>query len=377
MLRLDICTLVDHLPDPHTHRHNETQREKYATLMAMAEHGEQGGFGGFWVGEHHASYYIAPSPQMILAAAAMRTKTIQLGTAISLLPNSDPVRLAEEFATLDLLSNGRAELGLGSGITQHTYKLFGQKLEDADGLSRENLDLLETLWTQEEVNWTGKYRTPIEDTRLEPRTLSGKAIPITRATSGSERTVRDAAQRGHKLALHTVLGTFSDSRAAADLYRQAYRESGNDPAGMKVVATVYAYLAPDGAKARTYFEPYRLNYFVYSGALVNAKGRNQNLVARREAIGGQHTDTRQAEMIGSPSEVIEMIEKAYEDLNGFDELKILFDVGGLPREQTLRSIDLFAEKVLPHVAGLGGSSHRSQPNPAGIAERADVDRHPR
>ena len=353
MVRFDICSLVDHLPDPHTHNYNESQQGRFQSVIEMARRGDEAGYGGFWVGEHHASAYIAPSPQMILAAAAMRTKSLRLGTAVSLLPNSDPVRVAEEFAMLDLLSNGRAELGFGSGITEHTFALFGQRVEDAPAISAENLDLLYKLWTEDEVDWKGKFRSPIEHTRLEPRTLSGKPIPITRATSGSERTVIDAARRGQKLALHTVVGSFADSRPAAELYRRSYKEFHPNSSDMKVAATAYAYVQKDGAKAREYWQPYRDNYFAFGKMLITAKGANRSLVKRREDLGFKVEGPRQAEMIGEPAEVVDMIYKGYEDIGGFDELKILFDIGGMGPDDVFRSMDLFTETVLPKVQKLG------------------------
>src|ERR1700730_16966530 len=191
-MRFDVLSLVDHIPDPHTGKFNETQAGRYEQLLDMAVTAEQGDMGGIWLGEHHTSHCIMPSPQMVLAAAAVRTKRIRLGTAVSLLPNTDPVRMAEEFATLDLLSHGRAELGLGSGITEHTFKLFGQRLEDISSISVENLELLEKLWTDDEVTWSGKHPPPIAHLRIEPLTYSGKPIPIMRAAGSSIEKARDA-----------------------------------------------------------------------------------------------------------------------------------------------------------------------------------------
>ncbi len=117
-MRFDVVSLGDHLPDPNRRHYNQTQCDRYQTLVQMGLRAEELGFGGIWLGEHHASDYIVPAPQMILAAIAAGTRRIRLGSGVSLLPNSDPVRLAEEFAMLDLFSKGRAEIGFGSGITR-------------------------------------------------------------------------------------------------------------------------------------------------------------------------------------------------------------------------------------------------------------------
>lgn len=347
MIRFDVLSLGDHLPDPNR-PYNQTQYERYQALVEMGARAEELGFGAFWLGEHHASDYIVPAPQMILAAVASRTRRIRLGTAISLLPNSDPVRLAEEFAMLDLLSKGRAEIGFGSGVTEHTFRLFGQNVEDATAISAENLDLIQRLWRDSDINWSGSFRSSIEDTRLEPRTYSGKPIPITIAIGGSESAARAAGLAGHKLALLTVIGDFAASKALADIYRSAYRDAGHDPRQMSVSAAAYVFTHPDGVKAREHWRPYILNYQSFVMALAQRKRFARGLMERFQVLGSSAM-SRQAQMCGEPAEVVEMIERAYEDIGGFDELKVLFDVGGLPPAEVFESMHLFADKVVPKV----------------------------
>ncbi len=348
MIRFDVVSLGDHLPDPNRRHYNQTQCDRYQTLIEMGVRAEELGFGGMWIGEHHASDYIIPAPQMILAAIASRTRRIRLGSAVSLLPNSDPVRLAEEFATLDLLSKGRAEIGFGSGITQHTFKLFGQNADDATAISIENLALIQKLWTELDINWSGTFRAPIQDTRLQPRTFSGKAVPITIATGGSEVAARSAGLAGHKLALLTVIGDFASSKSLARIYRSAYREAGHDPRGMSVSAAAFVFTRPDGKQAREYWEPFILNYQGFVMSLTQQKVFTRSLMERFQALGSSAM-SRQAQMCGEPTEIVEMIEQAYEDMGGFDELKVLFDVGGLPASEVFESMNLFADKVMPNV----------------------------
>ena len=258
------------------------------------------------------------------------------------------MRVAEEFAMLDLLSCGRAEIGFGSGITEHTFRLFGQKLEDAAAISAENLDLVKKLWADLDINWKGNFRGPIEETRIQPRTFSGSAIPITQATGGSEQTARSAGLAGHKLALLTVIRDFASSKPLAETYRSAYQKGGHDPRGMSVSAAAFVFTRPDGKQARAYWEPYIANYQGFVMALSQKKIFTRSLMQRFQELGASAT-SKQAQMCGEPSAIVEMIEQAHEDIGGFDELKVLFDVGGLPAGEVFESMKLFADKVIPRV----------------------------
>jgi alkanesulfonate monooxygenase SsuD/methylene tetrahydromethanopterin reductase-like flavin-dependent oxidoreductase (luciferase family) len=345
-MRFDVVSLGDHIRNPYTGRFNETQAGRFAMIVDLAVLGEELGFSGAWIGEHHASDYIVSNPQMLLAAVAVRTKRVRLGTAVSLLANADAVRIAEDFATLDLLSNGRAELGIGSGITEHTFQLFGQDIEKAAEIGAEKTALLTRLWTEREVTWSGEFRSPIIDTRIEPRTFSGKPIPITVATGGTEATARRAGLSGHKLALLTVIGDYKSSRPIADIYRAAYREAGHDPAGMSVSVTGYCYLEEDGKRAREHWAPHFQCYMEFTNALRMAKGFQRSIEKRVGQLGAA-AFSPDPQMCGSPAEIVDKISKAYDDIGGFDELKLVFDHGAVPQEEVARSMRLFAENVMP------------------------------
>lgn len=347
-MRFDVVSLGDHIRNPYTGRYNETQAERFAMIVDLAVLGEELGFSGAWVGEHHASDYIVSNPQMVLAAIAARTKRIRLGSAVSLLANADPVRMAEDFATLDLLSHGRAELGIGTGVTEHTYQLFGQDAALAKEMGAEKLELLKCLWDEGEIEWSGKFRTPITHTQLEPRTYSGKSIPITVATGGTESTARRAGLDGHKLALLTVVGDFKSSRRIADVYRAAYREAGHDPAGMSVSVSGYCYLDDNGRRAREHWAPHFQAYMEFTNALRLAKGFQRSILQRVGELGAA-AFSPDPQMCGSPTEVVDKIHQAYEDMSGFDELKLVFDHGAVPRYEVARSMKLFAEKVMPNI----------------------------
>lgn len=249
-MRFDFFSLGDHLPDPHIGAFHESQAGRHRMWVDLGVHAETLGFSGVFFGEHHGSSYVLSSPQMLLAAVAARTTRVRLGTAVSLLPTNDPVRLAEDFATLDLISDGRAEIGLGAGITEHTFRLFGHPVEHAAELSAEHLDLLQRLWTEPRVTWAGRRRPPFEDFELQPRTAAGRPIPIHRATATSLATAEAAGRAGHRLMVMTIVGSFADARPLAETYRAAYRAAGHDPAGMGVTAVAYVHVQADGARAR-------------------------------------------------------------------------------------------------------------------------------
>jgi len=346
-VKFDLISLGDHLPDPHTGRYNDTQAERYRMWVDLAVHAEQLGFDGVWFGEHHCSDYVISSPQMVLAATAMLTRRIRLGTAVSLLPNNDPVRLAEDFATLDLLSLGRAEIGFGSGFTEHTFKLFGQDIGASAEMSAENLDLIQKLWNEREINWEGRFRSPIHESALEPRTFSGRAIPINRATATSVNVARDAGRSGHRLMIMTVAGRFSDAKPLAAAYREAYLAAGNDPAEMSVAAIVYVHIRPDGDKAREFWFPYRNNYRAFTRALTSSKGLTKGLRELYKTLPTEMMAAREGDFCGSPGEIIERIFWAYEQMGGFDKLVAYFDLGGMARAEATAAMDLYAEAVMP------------------------------
>lgn len=351
-MKYHVVSLGDHLPDPHTKAYTESQAERFQGIVEQGVLAEKLGFEGFWIGEHHGNKYIVSNPQMILAAMAGRTSRITLGTAISLLPNNDPVRLAEDFATLDLLSNGRAQIGFGSGITPHVFKLFGQKIEDGHDIYLENLELIQRLWNEPSVTWEGRFRSPLEEFRLEPRTYSGKALPIVRATGNTAATAREAALAGHKLSLLTVATGYDGARPMADLYRNTWREAGRDPSDARVVVAAFIFVRDDGEDARDYWIDYMLNYKTLGQEIRAKQGWSESLIAiskgfgRSDDISGK---AGQSWIAGSPDEVVDRLHKAYEMMGGFDELNLLFDVGGISTAEVLTSMNVFAEKVIPRL----------------------------
>jgi alkanesulfonate monooxygenase SsuD/methylene tetrahydromethanopterin reductase-like flavin-dependent oxidoreductase (luciferase family) len=360
-MKFEIISLGEHLPDPVAGKFLETQSERHRTWVDMGVRAEELGYDAVWLGEHHCCNYIVSSPQMVLASIAARTNIIRLGTAVSLLPTNDPVRLAEDFATLDLLSKGRAEIGFGGGFTDHTFRLFGIDITQSAAVSVENLELIQKLWNEDEIHWTGKFRSPINDSRVEPRTFSGKAIPISRSTATNTETARAAGAAGHKLMCSTASYPYSIMKPLSETYRDSYLKHGHDPSGMNVSEVAFIHVQQNGDKARKYWQSYQANNRVFVKMLVQTKGAPKPLMDFFSNLTPDMAVTRESDICGSPAEVAERIIWADGQVGHMDSLICYFDLGCLPREALMDTMQLFAEEVIPIVrAELDGSSWSKQ-----------------
>ncbi|NNL86162.1 MAG: LLM class flavin-dependent oxidoreductase [Myxococcales bacterium] len=348
-MELGLLTLGDHLPDPHTREYAETQAERLALWVELCVRAERGGFESCWIGEHHFNDYIVSSPQMLLTAVAVQTERIRLGTAVSLLANRDPVRFAEEFATLDLLSRGRAEVGLGSGITPHTFELFGQDPEHAHEIMDEHLELLKRIWEDERVDWQGKHRAPLRDARVEPRTYRGGRIPISIATGSSEEAAVRAGEAGHRLMIMTVYKRYQDFRTVADRYREAYDKAGHPAEDRGVAAVGYVHVRRDGKDAWNEWKPYVSNYVRFVTRLAKRQGLSNTLqqVQRETPQWLDERGRRESDICGNPQEVIDRLSGLSDALGGLDRFLCYFDVGCLPAGAVRESVDTFCEEVIP------------------------------
>jgi alkanesulfonate monooxygenase SsuD/methylene tetrahydromethanopterin reductase-like flavin-dependent oxidoreductase (luciferase family) len=357
-MKFDILSLGDHVPQPEQDIYLDTQAERFALWIEMGRLGERLGFRGIQFGEHHDSQYIISSPHVVLAAIASQTKTIKLGTGVSLLANLDAVRFAEDFATLDLISGGRVEVGFGTGIEDSVFKLFGQDARNRNDLITENLALLQKLWSEHEVTWAGRFRTPIENFRLEPKTFTGRSIPIARGTGSLETAVK-IGEAGHQILLPTMLGQFATLKGANDAYRDAYMKSGHDPRHLSASGVAYVFVGKETASARQYFEPFCGNY----GAMVAREfGRHvMNPDIAKLAVSRTQRVIDLA-FCGDAEEVAKGVLSAATAVGGLERMSCLFDIGGLPREDVLESIERFATEVIPIVLNelAGGAAKKAR-----------------
>jgi len=332
-MELGLYTFADVGPeiDPARRLHN---------LLEEIELADQVGLDVFGVGEHHRPDYAVSSPAVALAAAAARTKHIRLTSAVTVLGSDDPVRVFQAFATLDLLSDGRAEIMAGRGSFIESFPLFGYDLDDYDELFSEKLELLLKLRESERVTWSGRHRAPLEDVGVYPRPVQDP-LPVWIAVGGTPQSVVRAAVLGLPLAIAIIGGQPENFAPLAQLYRQAAGEAGHDPARLPISINSHAYVAGTSQRASD-------EYFPTYAAMMNRIGRERGWgpMGRRQFEVGR--SPRGALVVGSPEEVVEKILYEHEL---FDHQRFMaqISVGTLPHEKVMRAIELFGTEVAPAV----------------------------
>ncbi len=301
---------------------------------------DQVGLDVFGVGEHHRADYAASAPAVVLAAAAAQTERIRLTSAVTVLSSDDPVRVFQDFATLDLLSNGRAEILVGRGSFTESFPLFGYDLGDYDALFAEKLDLLLALRSSERVTWEGRHRAPLRDQAVYPRPIQDP-LPVWIAVGGTPQSVVRAGRLGLPLALAIIGGQPHRFAPLIDLYRQAGAEAGHDPASLRVSINGHGFLADTAeAAADSALGP----FMETMGRIGRERGWPPPSRARFEA----EIALDGALVLGSPQEVIDKILYQHE-LFGHDRHLLQLTVGLLPHVEVMRAIELFGTKVAPVV----------------------------
>src|SRR5690606_10960714 len=240
-MELGIYTFVENTPDPATGKILDPA-ERVRNLMEEIELADEVGLDVFGIGEHHRPDYISSAPAVLLAAAAARTKRIRLTSAVTVLSSDDPVRVFQDFATLDLLSGGRAEIMAGRGSFIESFPLFGYDLRDYDALFAEKLVLLLALREQETVTWAGRYRPPIDGRGVYPRPVQSR-LSVWIAVSGTPQSVVRAATLGLPMALAIIGGAWERFAPFIELYRQAAARAGHDPAKLPVSINGHGFIA--------------------------------------------------------------------------------------------------------------------------------------
>ncbi|HMQ30584.1 MAG TPA: LLM class flavin-dependent oxidoreductase [Chloroflexaceae bacterium] len=321
---------------------------RIAELVEEIELADQAGLDVFGLGEHHRPDYAVSAPAVVLAAAAARTKRIRLSTAVTVLSSDDPVRVFQQFATLDLLSGGRAEIMAGRGSFVESFPLFGYDLDDYDALFEEKLGLLIELRERERVTWAGRHRAALSDQPVYPRPLQ-EPLPLWVAVGGTPQSVVRAATLGLPLALAIIGGAPERFVPLVQLYREAARRAGRDPAQLPVSINSHGYLAETGAQARDEaFPPHAL--------VMNRIGRERGWPPMTRDQFEALCSPRGALLIGSPDEVVEKILFEHE-LFGHQRCLLQLSVGPTPHAQIMHAIELYGAKVAPAVRrALGGGA---------------------
>ncbi len=338
-MELGLYTFADVNPDPAVPKGPEGVR-RLKDLLEEIELADQVGLDVFGLGEHHRPDYAASAPAVILAAAAARTRRIRLTSAVTVLSSDDPVRVFQQFATLDLLSEGRAELMAGRGSFIESFPLFGYDLEDYDILFAEKLDMLLQIRDQEKLSWSGTTRAPVDGRGVYPRPLQEK-LPVWIAVGGTPQSVARAGHLGLPLALAIIGGEPRRFAPLFDLYRESARRAGHDPATLKTSINVHGFVAGTTAEAADiYFGPHT--------EVMNRIGaeRGWGPGGRREFDLTRGPEG--AYFIGDPEAMAEKI-VAHHRLFRNDRFLLQMAIGPMPHAQILKGIELFGTKVAPLV----------------------------
>jgi probable LLM family oxidoreductase len=314
--------------------------ERLRDLLEEIELADQVGLDVFGVGEHHRPDYAVSTPAVVLAAAAARTKRIRLTSAVSVLSSDDPVRVFQDFATLDLISDGRAEIMAGRGSFTESFPLFGQDLSDYNELFAEKLDLLLRLRDAERVTWEGRHRPSIQDRGVYPRPRQNP-LPVWVAVGGTPQSVVRAGTLGLPMALAIIGGMPARYRPLVDLYREAGERAGHDPSNLKVSINSHGFLARDrDTAAETAYPPF--------AEVMTRIGRERGWPPTSRAQFDAECRLEGALFVGGPQEVIDKILFQHE-LFRHDRFLIQLTVGPMPHHEVMRAIELLGTKVAPIV----------------------------
>jgi probable LLM family oxidoreductase len=325
--------------DSFASREHEQPVEAIQHLLERIETADRVGLDVFGVGEHHRAEFLDSAPSVILAAAAARTQRIKLTSAVTVLSAADPVRVFQQFATLDLVSKGRAEMVVGRGSFTESFPLFGLDFNDYDALFAEKLELLLKLRAEERVTWSGKFRPALNDQAVYPRPLQAE-IPIWVGVGGTPESFVRAGLLGLPLMVAVIGGETHRFRRAVDLYRAAGAQAGHAPEKLKVGLHSLGYVAPSREEAiNDYFHGYAKTF--------TRIGRERGWPpVSRERFDAQNGPTG-ALLVGDPDEVGEKILRHAAALGGIDRVTFQMDNAELPREKLLRSIQLIGERIKP------------------------------
>ena len=343
-MELGIYSFVEMTPDPAGNKPGPAQRVK--DLLEEIELADQVGLDVYGVGEHHREEYAASAPAVILAAAATKTKKIRLTSAVTVLSSDDPVRAFQQYATLDLVSEGRAELMAGRGSFIESFPLFGYDLNDYDELFEENLNLLLKIRESEKVTWEGGHRAAINDLGVYPRPIQDP-LPVWIAVGGTPNSVVRAATLGIPMALAIIGGQPHKFAPLVDLYRNSATDAGHDASKLPVSINSHGYLADTSQQAADE------SFFAHAYTMSKiGKERGWPPTTRADFDAGR--GPQGAYFVGSPQEAIDKILGQYE-LFHHDRFLLQMSVGTIPHAQLMRSIELFGTVVAPVVRKATGS----------------------
>lgn len=337
-MELGLYTFGDLLPDPVTGA-TRTPREKMREIVKLAKLADEVGLDVFAVGEHHRLDMVVSAPPVVLAAIAQATSRIRLSPATTLLNTLDPVRVFEDFATLDLLSGGRVELLVGRGSFTESFGLFGYRFEEYDALFAEKLDLLLTINAHERVTWEGALRAPLVDAQIAPR--PERPLPIWIGVGGTPGSFARAGRLGLPLNI-AILGGPARFAPLVALYRRAAAQAGHDASALPIAVSSHGLLADDAVEAK---DAYYARY-----ADLARRGLENRFPPREvtRAAFDVEAGPRGAIWAGDAEEALARIRWQRETL-GMKRLLLNLDWGGMPYEKVARCVEILGQEVLPVV----------------------------
>jgi probable LLM family oxidoreductase len=336
---LGLYSFAELTPDPSSGQ-MITPRRRMQDLLESIELADRVGLDVFGLGEHHRPDFISSAPAVILAAAAARTKHIRLSSAVNVISSDDPVRVFQRFATLDLLSNGRAEIMAGRGSFIESFALFGYDLRDYNELFSEKLELLLKIREDEHVHWSGQHRAPLTGQGVYPRPQQ-QPLPVWVAVGGTPQSVVRAGRLGLSLALAIIGGRPAQFAPLVDLYWETVRSNGHDPSHLKASINSHGFISDNARQARD-------EAFPYYELVMNKIGRERGWAPLTREQYEASCTLQGANFIGSPDEIIEKILYQHE-IFGHQRLLLQFTIGTMPHDKVMRAIELYGMEVAPVV----------------------------
>ncbi|UNK17882.1 LLM class flavin-dependent oxidoreductase [Paenibacillus sp. N3/727] len=334
-MEFGLYSIGEHLVDPTTGTRISAE-QRIHEIIETSKLAEEAGLDVFAVGESHQAHFTTQAHTVILGAIAQATKNIKIASSATVLSTSDPVRVYEDFATLDLISKGRAEIVAGRGSRVGAYSLLGYDVRDYEELFEEKMDLLLKLNAEETVTWEGQFRAPLKNATIIPQPQN-EQMPIWRAVGGPPASAIKAGYAGVPMMLTTLGGPAVNFKIAVDAYREAAQKSGFDSSTLPIATTSLFYTAETSQDALREYYPH-----IDSGMMaLKGSGYPKQQFA-------QATDHRDALMIGSPQQIIEKMLYQYE-LYGHQRFMAQIDFGGLPFEKIVKNIELIATEIMPAI----------------------------
>ena len=323
---------------------DQTPSGRYADLIAQSQLADELGFHNLWLAELHfySRFSVMPAPLLVAAAIAQSTRNIKLGTAVNLVPLHHPIRLAEEVATLDVLSQGRAIFGIGRGSIARHYDGYGVAIEEGRQRFQEALDMVLKSWTEDELTYQGEFYQA-DQVQVVPKPIQQPHPPVYIAAN-SQDTFPIVGAGGHNVLVTPMIISAEGVKSGLASYRQTLSECGYDPGQVKITVNMPAYVAEDNKRARAGFEGTVNNYL---GTLRDMGGASRGSNRANELTYDLIHD--ELAVIGDPDECVRKL-KGFQETFGNQEFMFWFNIGGmLPHEEVARSMRLFASEVMPHL----------------------------